>query len=155
MLLVSALLLVLLIELSQAFKLTITSPTGNTVWRHKKEVWVHWKTEDGPPEHFGKIDVDLYVGPGDGVLIENISFGVPWTEKGAEWKVAKTLQPGSDYYILISTPQDKSFRVKSERFSVNGRGGLGKQNSATTQDNTGYAWTAMAILAAFAQFVFW
>ncbi len=149
------LLLLLLARLTLAFKLIIINPTSNTVWRHKKHVWVHWKTEEGPPEKFHKIDIDLMVGPGEGEVIENISIGVPWSFYRAKWIVAKTLQPGCEYFVRITAPQDPSFRVKSERFGICGRKGINKQSSGSAPCASSTSYTAMAIAMALAQLIFW
>ena len=147
----SVLYVLLLCKVLLAFRLTITSPNMGTCWRHKKAVWVKWET-DGVPENFDKIDIDLMVGPGSGQLIENISFGVPWEEGKAQWKVAKSLPAGSDYFVQISSPRDKSFKVRSNRFTVCKGKMIGKQNAA----NVIGSWSASAalVIAGF-QLLFW
>lgn len=148
------LLLALSLTLVHSFRLTITSPNMGTSWRHKKAVWVKWQVDDTTTPSFDKIDIDLYVGPGSGQLIENISFGVPWQELKAEWRVAKSLPAGCDYFVQISTPSDRSFKVRSNRFAVCGGKVVGKQN-AGNQERVG-SWAASLVLAvAGAHFLFW
>lgn len=147
-------LLMIITTLVDAFQLTIKSPHQSTVWRHKKTVWVFWSSSDGPPESFDSIDIDLMVGQGDGMLIQNISFGVPWSEKGAEWLVADSLQPGCDYFVQITSPKDKSFKVKSARFAITGKKGWKRQSSGSAW-SIDSSWWAMAIALSVAQLVFW
>jgi hypothetical protein len=143
-----------LARFSLAFKLTISSPSTKSAWALKERVWVFWSSEGGPPENFDKIDIDLLFGPGEGVFIKNISYGVPWNEQGAEWFVADNLPTRDDYFIRITGHQDPDFRVIGPKFSINGRKGFGKQSSGSGPRASTSPYSAIAFAMAIAQLIF-
>jgi hypothetical protein len=133
-------------------EIKILSPKDGDIWRIGKQVWVHWDVKslgDGTD----RIDLDLYRGPGGGALLENISFGVPIKESASEWLVKKKLQPGSDYFIVISSPEKQGFRVVSQQFSIGKHGTRGLGNKAASfKQNLGH-WMATFFLIGLNAFV--
>ena len=133
-------------------EIKILSPRGGDIWKLGNRVWVHWDVKsmgNGPD----RIDLDLYRGPGGGALLENISFGVPIKESASEWFVKKELQPGSDYFIVISSPEKQGFRVVSQQFSIGKYGTRGLGNNAASFTQTFGQWLATFFLIALNAFV--
>jgi hypothetical protein len=115
---------------AEGSKIEILKPKAGDIWKKGSSVWVMWKEgEDGGPD---KIDLDLYFGPGDGAIMENISFGVPMDTGSAEWTVKKDLPPGGDYFVKITSPTVKGFKVVSERFTIGRNSTKGQGNAAVS-----------------------
>ena len=133
-------------------EIKILRPLAGDVWKMGKYVWVYWDIKsigNGPD----RIDLDLYHGPGDGVLMENISFGVPIGESASEWVVKKGLQQGSDYFIVISSPKRRGFRIVSERFSIGKNGTWGQGNDAVATSQISSQWLFSFLLVGLGMFV--
>jgi hypothetical protein len=79
--------------------------------------------------------------------LENISFGVPIGESASEWTVKKELQPGDDYFIVISSSEKGGFRMTSERFSVGKGGAKGLGNEAIPCKRITSFWALGPVLA--------
>ena len=139
-------------EKSSLSEIKILSPNMGDVWKIGNRVWVYWEVKsvgDGPE----RIDLDLYRGPGDGALLENISFGVPIKESASEWQVKKELQPGSDYFIVISSAEKGGFRVVSKQFSIGKHGTKGQGNYASSLTQTINNWLLSLFLIGINMFV--
>ena len=129
------------------FKFKITAPKHEgTVWKTKQVVHVEWDWEGDLPEDLTRIDIDLMMGPGEGQLMENISFGVPVQERSARWIVAGRLHTSGDYFIKITAPELKSkWAVKSDRFAISGKRAIVQgQNSAGSMQSLG-TWCSIVI----------
>lgn len=150
-----ALFILLSAAMACALKFTLKGPNEKTTWRHRQRVWVTWEYEKGENDRVSKVDFDLFVGQGEGELIENISFGVPLTERAAEWVVAKELPAGREYFVKVSSTQDKGFKVVSPRFGVNRKGGARGQASGTAEAVSKWLWSAGAVLVPAVQLLFW
>ena len=133
-------------------EIKILSPRGGDIWKMGKYVWVYWdiKSVGNGPD---RIDLDLYHGPGDGILMENISFGVPIGESASEWIAKKSLQQGSDYFIVVTSPQKRGFRVVSERFSIGKNGTWGQGNDAIASSQVSSQWLLSFLLVGLGMFV--
>ena len=124
-------LLLFSLVLGELSKIQILKPLATDSWSQGASVWVMWDLksvgDDGPD----RIDLDLCAGPGDGVMLENISFGVPIGELAAEWTVKQNLPPGNDYFVKVSSPGTRGFKFVSERFTIARNNTKGQGNSAT------------------------
>ena len=111
-------------------KIQILKPVATDAWSQGASVWVMWDLKSVGDEGPDKIDLDLYVGPGEGALLENISFGVPVGELAAEWTVKRDLPPGNDYFVKVTSPEVKGFKAVSDRFMIARNSTKGQGNGA-------------------------
>jgi len=128
--------------------LKFDTPNDKTHWTTQSDVMVVWSVANLSSSSPKKIDIDLMLGPDDGVLIDNISFGVPVTLGGSEWIVDKHLSTRDDYFVRITSPEDPDFKITSPRFRIerNMTAALGNNSIRGIKGNQGII---LAILIGF------
>ena len=137
------LILVSIPVLAFGFDLKLTTPNHSTKWTTRSDVVVLWQVAKGNvnPTNITKIDLDLMIGPGDGVLIDNISFGVSLFQGNAEWIVDPDLSGRSDYFVRVTSEEDSKFKINGPRFRIARNGtALKGQNAASGRPSPGSIW---------------
>lgn len=125
------------VVIGETNKVQLLKPVATDVWSQGASVWVMWDLKSVGDEGPDKIDLDLYVGPGEGALMENISFGVPIGELAAEWVVKRNLPPGNDFFVKVTSPDVKGFKAVSDRFTITKNNTKGQGNSAGSLKSSG------------------
>ena len=143
----------------QSVQIKLKSPSSDTTWSTRSTVLVLWDAEetDKNLKPIKSIDLDLMIGPGDGVLINNISFGVPLREGNAEWIVDPALSDRSDYFVRISSVDDPNLKINGPRFSIHrNMTAMAKKNDASPRQNHPSFWTVSggSILVVLITFLF-
>lgn len=120
-----------LITMGHGTQVKFDTPNEKTSWSTRSDVMVVWSVADLGSSSPKKIDIDLMLGPDDGVLIDNISFGVPIALGGSEWIVDKYLSSRDDYFVRITSPEDPKFKFISPRFKI-------ERNMTAALGNSGF-----------------
>lgn len=108
-------------------KLSLLEPNERTMWTTGADVEVFWKIEEANEDHAIKtIDFDLMQGRSKRPeLVDNIAFGVEWNHGDAFWTVNPKLPTGDDYFVRITSPDDKDFVHDSCYFTIKEGSGKG------------------------------
>jgi len=121
----------------------VLEPDGDTVWRAGQQVTIKWNNEESAPYYTAQlVDVDLMVGPGDGVVVMSIAASLPSTQLQAEWTVSQFLSTRSDYFIRLSHSNNIVIAA-GERFNVVSPAVLG----TVTTNRAGYIASGSKIAA--------
>lgn len=106
--------------LSEALNLKLLEPNERTMWTTGADVEVFWKIEGGTDGSSVKnIEFDLMQGRSKRPqLVDNIAFGVDLTHGDAFWTVKDNLPDGDDYFIRVTSPDDKTFAYESGYFTI-------------------------------------
>lgn len=97
----------------------VLEPNSDSVWESDTQVQIQWNSTAVENAQTPRIDVDLMVGPGNGVVVMAIGNEVPSNVTSAVWTVSKFLSTRSDYFIrLTQAGQNSSTLAYSERFNV-------------------------------------
>lgn len=147
---------VAILGFANALKIKLLEPNERTMWTTGADVEVFWKVDGGNDDkNIKTVDLDLMQGRSKRPqLVDNIAFGVDWRHGDAFWTVDKNLPDGDDYFVRITSPEDKDFIFESSFFTVKHgpRKGKGKQSNSAAQFG-GSASIAAGILVALA-FIF-
>jgi hypothetical protein len=119
---------------ASALKIKLLEPNERSMWTTGADVEVFWKVDGGSDDkNIKTVDLDLMQGRSKRPqLVDNIAFGVDWHHGDAFWTVDKSLPDGDDYFVRITSPEDKDFIFESAFFTVKqgSRKGKGKQSNS-------------------------
>jgi hypothetical protein len=99
-----------------AWAMQIGEPSKGQIWNAGTEVAIKWDPQDSQPDSL--VDVDLLVGPGQGVVVMEIASSIPSSQGQTNWAVSKYLSSRSDYFVRLSSSQDDQELAKSHRFKI-------------------------------------
>ena len=91
--------------------ITVTSPNATSVWRTAQT-----RTIEFDANFSGPVNIDLYKQSLTPSLVSRIATNHPSTSNYS-WGISQDLEPGTDYYIRISSPQYNVFS-DSEYFTI-------------------------------------
>jgi len=108
------------LSLIAALKLELLEPNEKTMWYSGTEVEVFWKVQGGTEgKSLKNLEIDLMQGRSKRPeLVNNIAFGVDSTHGDAFWTVDPKLSTGDDYFVRITSPDDREFVYESKYFTI-------------------------------------
>lgn len=128
------------------------TPNEQVKWYTTADVLVLWGTNKKDDSRIKNIDIDLMLGPGNGVLVDNVSFGVPAHQGLCEWIVDRNLPTRNDYFLRITSTDDPSFLINGPRFTIK-RNSSKAASSGAEEHLRGASWSVvMAALLSFLAF---
>jgi hypothetical protein len=110
---------ILFLLMGTALCWSVMDPNDGSVWSSNTEVTVKWNSTSSDSMQTTAIDVDLMVGPGDGVVVMEIGREIPGSASQASWAVNEFLSTRSDYFIrLTQAGSNSSVLAYGERFHI-------------------------------------
>lgn len=98
---------------------SVIQPNSISVWVADTQVQIQWNSTSSEAANLPRIDVDLMVGPGEGVIVMTIGNDIPGNVTSASWFVSRFLSTRSDYFIrLTQAGTNSSILSSGERFNI-------------------------------------
>jgi hypothetical protein len=132
---------------------TIVEPNGDTLWRAGEDGVVQWEASStdeatAADESGLMVNVDLMVGPGDGVVVMAIASNIPASNNQLSWHVSQSLSTRSDYFVRLSSAGGNAKLANGDRFYILSPDNSPPDDDASAADfgmSTGGAKTAALI----------
>lgn len=111
-------LILTIVPLSTAW--TVVRPHGAAVWRSNQQAIVQWSPSEDDTADGMLFNVDLMLGPGNGVMVMEIDREIQAANGGVYWNVTSFLSTRSDYFVRLSAPgaANATAYAVSDRFKI-------------------------------------